>query len=293
MSIEQRITKVTTKVFQVEADQVEVKSRFKGGMSNYTYLVLVNQTPYVIRIIGDGGEVLVKPEIEKKHLELVEPLNLNSKVVYMNPKTGVKVSQYIEGTPLSEKMEDSHYPKVAAALRKLHKAQLPGHDYALKMRLRSYEKLLKNPPSTQYYVLKLQWLRMYDNYFSNFPKVLCHGDAQRSNLVDSHGEIYVLDWEFAGLNDPFYDISSFGNIDFKDAEKLLSYYLERKPNALELARIRFYRMYQVLQWHIVATYKDEIGLSEKLHLDFKTISERYLKLAAEFYNQLKEVDVLN
>ena len=290
MLIEDRITKVAMKVFHVDASEVKIDSRFKGGMSNYTYLVYIKDTPYVIRIIGDGGEPLVNPTTEKKHIQLVQPLHLNSEVVYFDTKTGVKVSKYIEGTPLSVEMDESDYPKVARALKTLHQAHLPGVDYGLKERLRRYEKLLKNPPSSLYYALKMQWLKMYDDYFGKLPKVLCHGDAQRSNLVKSDDKIYLLDWEFAGLNDPYYDIASFGNIDFKDAEKLLTFYLERTPTAFELSHIRFYRMFQVLQWHIVATYKHEIDLSKKLHLDFDKIADKYLNLAGVLLEQIKEID---
>jgi thiamine kinase-like enzyme len=290
MLIEDKIIKVATKVFQVESKDVRIDSRFKGGMSNYTYLVYVNDLPYVIRVIGDGGEVLVDPSVEKKHLQIIQSLHLNSEVVYLDTKTGVKVSKYVEGTPLSVSMTDDDYPRVASALRKLHQAKLPGEDYGLKTRLRHYEKLLKNAPSSNYYALKMQWLKMYDAYFVNLPKVLCHGDAQRSNLVKSDEQLYLLDWEFSGLNDPFYDIASFGNIDFKDAEKLLEFYLERKPTLIEIAHIRFYRMFQVLQWHIVATYKHEIELSKKLNLDFEMIAGKYLNLAAHFLDQIKDVE---
>jgi len=41
----------------------------------------------------------------------------------------------------------------------------------------------------------------------NVPKVPCHCDYQPTNLVISGDKLYVLDWEFAGMNDPFYDIA--------------------------------------------------------------------------------------
>lgn len=285
--IEERIINVTVDAFSCSPDDVKIEKRFAGGMSNYTYLVHVKNHPYVVRILGDGGEVLVNPASEKKHLSNVKSLSITSDVVFFNPKTGVKISEYIEGVPLSAEITDEDYEEVAESLRRLHKAKLPGEDYDLKGRLRRYEKLLKHLPSEEYYALKMQWLRLYDNYYSHFPKVLCHGDAQRSNLVKNDHQIYLLDWEFAGLNDPYYDIASFGNIDFKDAEKLLGFYLEREPNQDELRHLRFYRMFQVLQWHIVASYKHEIDLSSKLNLDFGKIALKYLNLAKDFFEQIK------
>ncbi|WP_025724643.1 choline/ethanolamine kinase family protein [Acholeplasma granularum] len=291
MSIEERIIKTACHVFNLPADDIKIDSRFKGGMSNYTYLIYVKNHPYVIRIIGEGGEHLVNPHTEKTHLKTIETLNISSDVVYFDVKTGIKVSKYVEGTPLSVEMSDEDYHDVAKILKKLHDAKLTGADYDLKGRLRRYEKLLKTLPSPHYYQLKMAWLTLYDNYYINYPKVLCHGDAQRSNIVKGNDKTYLLDWEFTGLNDPYYDIASFGNIDFKDAEKLLEIYLERKPSSKDYERIRFYRMYQVLQWHIVASYKHEIGLSEKLHLDFKMIAEKYLNFADYLLKLIKGEDV--
>lgn len=287
MLIEDRILDIAMMVFSAKPEEVRIDSRFKGGMSNYTYLVYVKTMPYVIRIIGEGGEVLVNPETEKSHLGIVRHLNITSEVLYFDTKTGIKVSSYVPGTPLSLEITDADFVAVAKTLKTLHQAKLTGDDYDLKGRLRRYEKLLKKLPSKTFYALKMSWLKLYDDVYSKYPKLLCHGDAQRSNLVKGEDQIYLLDWEFAGLNDPYYDIASFGNIDFLDAEKLLGFYLGRLPLANELTRLRFYRMYQVLQWHIVASYKHEIGMSEKLHLNFEAIAEKYLNLANHFYELIK------
>ena len=93
--------------------------------------------------------------------------------------------------------------------------------------------------------------------------------------------------EYAGLNEFYYDIASFGNVDFNDALELLDVYLERKATKKEQDSVRFYRMFQALQWHQVALRKDMIGLSEVLHFDFKMLSEKYLNLAETLYIAIK------
>ncbi|MBN3490554.1 phosphotransferase family protein [Acholeplasma equirhinis] len=287
MSIEKEMLEIAKNVFNVEEDKIVVESRFKGGMSNYTFKVLVNGEPFTIRKIGEGGEPIINLQTEKQHLDLIAPLGISSEIVYFDTKSGIKVSKYIEGTPLSQEFSEDDYKGVADTLHKLHHSNIKGADYDLKNRLRRYEKLLKETPSHDYHMLKMFWLKMYDEEFSSINKVFCHGDAQRSNFVKGTDKLYLLDWEFTGMNDPFYDIASFGNINFDDAEKLLSIYLDRPAQEEELRRLRFYRMYQVLQWHIVATYKHEIGLSEKLHLDFQMIADKYLKFAATLFEKIK------
>src|SRR5690606_5747104 len=151
MSIEKEMLKIAKEVFSVEDNDVEVVSRFKGGMSNYTFLVKVKGEPYTIRKIGEGGEPLINLQVEKQHLDLVQPLGLSSDVVYFDTKTGIKVSKYIEGTPLSENFEESDYYEVAAVLNRLHQSNVKGVDYDLKGRLRRYEKLLAEPPLHEYF----------------------------------------------------------------------------------------------------------------------------------------------
>ncbi|VEU82555.1 phosphotransferase [Acholeplasma hippikon] len=288
MLIEEQVLKNASDFFKVSSENIKVDHRLKGGMSNYTYLVYVLNEPYVIRIIGEKGEVLVNPKKEKDHLALVKDLGITSETLFLDVDTGAKISRYIDGEVLSGDITITDYMNVATTLKKLHQSKISGHDYELKDRLRSYEKLLTNRVSQKYYLLKLKWLKMYDEMYEKNEKVFCHGDAQRSNLIRTKEGIQLLDFEFSGMNDPYYDIASFGNISFEDSVRLLGYYLDKEPTFLELNKLKFYRMYQVLQWHIVATYKDEVGLSEKLHLDFKMIAEKYLNMAEQFYFEIME-----
>lgn len=286
MTITDRLLKLGERAFLVHKDNILVDSRFLGGMSNYTYKVFVDGNPFVFRLIGDKGDVIVTPKIEYEHLKLIEHLNLTSKTIYFDVETGSKVSTFIDGEVLSKNLSNNDVRLVAEALKTLHQSNLEGFDYRLEERLNHYESLLKNKPTDAYYVLKDFWFNLYNKHFSKQPKVFCHGDAQRSNLIKYQNKVYLLDWEFSGMNDPYYDIASFGNIQFKDTLILLEAYLERKPTIEEINKVKYYRMYQVLQWHIVANYKDEVGLSEKLHMDFGEIAKKYLNFATNFYLEL-------
>ena len=64
-------------------------------------------------------------------------------------------------------------------------------------------------------------------------------------------EFTCLTLNFSGLNDPYSDVASFGNITFNDPLLLLNYYLKRQAKPAEVRRLMFNRLYQVLQWHVV------------------------------------------
>jgi thiamine kinase-like enzyme len=113
------------------------------------------------------------------------------------------------------------------------------------------------------------------------PMVPCHCDYQPTNLVVSGDKLYVLDWEFAGMNDPFYDIACYGNVGFDKALALLEAYVGHKPTKEELQRLYFHRAFQCLQWFNVAIFKDRVGLSKDLNMDFNAVAFMFLGMAKD------------
>ncbi len=286
MEIEKLIKERASLAFQVKEEDVTIKHRLLGGMSHLTYHIAIKGVDYTFRIIGKEGNLFVDRKIEKQNLEIIKPLNLNNETVYFDVETGEKAAKYVEGTVLTALDFKDYLEDVARSLKVLHHSKLrPASDYMLVDRLALYESFT-NKRSLKYVDLKDKWLKIYQEERINQPKVFCHGDAQRSNIVIGE-RLYLLDWEYAGWNEFYYDIASFGNVQFEDALLLLDAYLGRKATKEEMDVVRFYRMYQALQWHQVALRKEMIGLSEVLHFDFKILSEKYLNLAESLYHQIK------
>ena len=113
------------------------------------------------------------------------------------------------------------------------------------------------------------------------PVVPCHCDYQPTNLVISGDKLYVLDWEYAGMNDPFYDIACYGNAGFDKALSLLEAYVGHQPTKEELQRLYFHRAFQCLQWYTVAIFKDRIGLSKDLNMDFNAVALMFMGMAKD------------
>lgn len=264
---------------------VKVIKRFMGGMSNFTYLIAVEKKLYTYRIPGKNSEVFINREIEKKNIELIDKLNLNCENVYLNTTNGHKMSIYIEGEDLTNIEID--YKEVSNKLKSLHNSGIKAvNNYDKLERLNYYESLLNNTHESLYYDLKSMMFDKIENYKDvNF--VFCHGDSQQANWIKSN-ELYLLDWEYAANNDPFYDIACFGNVDFNNALILLDEYLGRMANVDEVNRLMLNRMFQCLQWYNVALYKEQIGLSVELSIDFIMISNKYIKLAKEFYDLIEK-----
>lgn len=272
--------------FNVSKDKVIIKHRLLGGMSHLTYVIEIDYELYTYRVIGKDGNLFVNRHLEYENIKRVEPLNLNNETVYFDESTGEKAAKFVEGTVLSTVDYHPYLKDVAAMLKKLHHSDIePASDYGLLERLELYETYTEKR-SELYLDLKKKWVDMYLNERLGMPKVFCHNDAQRSNIVIGKDQLYLLDWEYAGSNEFYYDIASFGNVKFEDALELLDVYLEKKATKKEQDMVRFYRMFQALQWHQVATRKAMIGLSEVLHFDFEALAEKYLNLANTLYNEI-------
>lgn len=289
--MKEKALKELNKVFK-KTDN-EIIKRFLGGMSNYTYLAKVGNDSYVIRVVDELLNVFVDRQDELDHLKNIKPLKISNELITFDRESGVKISKYIPGVTLVEDMSFSDVEKVAKTLKRLHSSKTTGHHYGFFKRIKKYEDLLDTNEISIEYTNKLNWwIKTYQNYFRKFEEVFIHGDAQRSNILKGEDEnIYLLDFEFSGMADPYYDIASFGNINFDDSLKLLDYYLDNKTTKMDIVRVKFYRIYQVLQWYLVATFKEKNGYSEKLHIDFRKYAKNYLKLANKLYEEIKDVDL--
>lgn len=286
--METNIKEVAAKVFNTTPAEIKIEYRLLGGMSNYTYVISYQDTKYTVRILGDGAEIFVDREAEKYNLSNANKLGLVNETIYFDIESGVKVSKYIPGTYINSDNVGKYYHQVAEVLKLVHNSNLRAYsDFDPIKRIEKYQKYSNNY-DPQYEELKTWWKDYYLNHYQNIPHVFTHGDGQRSNFVIGADKLYLLDWEFSGNNDPLYDVSVFGQNDFNDAINLLPIYLDRTPTDEEYFRIRFYRLQQVLMWYHVALYKDQIGLSAKLKLDFKKIAHNYLQEGIYHYNILKE-----
>lgn len=289
--MEQTIKNIASHALNLPEEAIQISHRLMGGMSNLMYVVEAGGEKYTVRIPGKNAEVFVDRVEEKHNIAAVELLKLNNETVYFDIQTGYKVAKFIEGTPVGELPDkESQLQNIATLLKTLHQSGLnPQKDYRPYERLASYEALVIDKGFThtpRYHQLKEEFLS-YRPLLDSVEQVICHNDSQISNMVVAPDKLYLLDWEFAGNNDPLYDVACVGNQDFALAEKFLPIYLGREPKSEEWVRLYAWRAFQCLQWHNVALYKDLIGLSADLGVDFAKVAAAYLDKAEGFLSQAK------
>ena len=270
----------------LHAHDAKIVKRLEGGMSNYTYVVECEGKKYTYRVPGKFAEKFVDREEEWANIQEVNRLGLNNVTEYVEIRSGEKLAEYVESTIMSTTDVVSYNEMSVKALKQIHNSDLKFKPYNAFGRLDDDERYCRETGFThpQEYLdlrAKLEELR---KKYKTIPLVPCHCDYQPTNLVISGDKLYVLDWEFAGMNDPFYDIACYGNAGFDKALSLLEAYVGHQPTQDELQRLYFHRAFQCLQWYNVAIFKDRVGLSKDLNMDFNNIALFFLNMAKELLN---------
>ncbi|MCR5014495.1 MAG: phosphotransferase [Bacteroidales bacterium] len=257
--------------------------RLEGGMSNYTYVVESLGKKYTYRVPGKFAEKFVDRVDEWNIIQEVDKLGINNVTTYVEIRSGEKLAEYVDGTIMSTTDIVSYNEMSVKALKSIHNSNLKFKDYNAFGRLDDYERYCKETGFThpEKYLQLRSRLDAMRNDYKDVKHVPCHCDYQPTNLVISGDKLFVLDWEYAGMNDPYYDIACYGNAGFDKALSLLESYLGHKPNADELRHLSFHRAFQCLQWFNVAIFKDRVGLSKDLNMDFNAVALMFLGMAED------------
>ena len=258
----------------------KIVSRLYGGMMNISYIVEdAYGKKYVVYIPNGKANKTVDRKAEKFNTDIFVELDLTSPFIYFDTTRGIKIKEYIEGESL-EKKETVDYQKVADLLHLIHDShKLSIIDYHPFSRLGIYEnKALKFAKESNDYRKLKDFFARHINYIEHAPKVLCHNDFQKSNIIEEAetGMLYVIDFEFAANNDPIYDIATFANNSIEDGEELLKAYYQ-EPTKEQYQRFYLWRIFISLQWSRVAVTKHYQKEGKKTKHNFLEVSKYFIE----------------
>ncbi|MBQ5725638.1 MAG: phosphotransferase, partial [Clostridia bacterium] len=96
---------------------------------------------------------------------------------------------------------------------------------------------------------------MYGKSRNGGPKVPCHNDPLCENWVEGDGRMYLIDWEYAGMNDGMWDIADVSieaGFDDQRDELLLTAYLGREPGLVDRKHFLASKIYVDYLWTLWA-----------------------------------------
>ncbi len=233
-----------------------------GGLTNHTYKVdFEGGESYVFRIPGEGTEELICRGDEKVSTELACSLGIDSPMLYFGDN-GEKVTVYIDNAHTlnaQELRQSTAVIDVANIFKKLHTS---GVDTKVPFEVfdmaRAYEDIIRanNVPMYDDYEdvkAKIFHLKSEIDAEDKIAPVPCHNDSLCENWVYSKDRLYLIDWEYAGMNDAMWDLADISiEADYKEAqdELLLATYFGAEPTKHQKLRFIANKLYLDYLWSL-------------------------------------------
>ena len=272
------------RVFDASPRDITHITVLKKGMTNRSFLFTCRGKQYIMRIPGEGTDRLIDRRQEAAVYGAIRDLSLCDDVYYIDPANGYKITAFLENARVCDPENPNDVRRCMAFLRKFHERRLHvGHSFDIFGQIEFYEQLWKGNPSVyaDYRRTKEQILslRPYMEAHAG-EKVLTHIDAVPDNFLLTGDDIRLIDWEYAGEQDPHVDIAMFAIYALYDRAQIDAlidaYFPEGCPGETRL-KIYCYVAACGLLWSNWCEYKRQLGV------EFGEYSLRQYRYAKEFY----------
>lgn len=253
-------------------DRLEIQELelLKGGMTNRNYLCRTRTgQKYVIRIPGCNTGHFIDRQSEWENHHKIISLNLNTKHIVYSKDCWIKVSVYVKNILENITARCEIIDIACKALNILHNSGVVfANTFWVADKIRLYENVIKQHEievSLEYRLLRASLEDNYDEYlYSNIKWTACHNDLVRENiLLDSAKRIYLIDWEYSGMNDPLWDLASFmlenELTPFEQKYMLTTYYKDDilRPETAQM--LALFKIYQDILWYLWSKIKEYYG----------------------------------
>ncbi len=223
-----------------------------GGLTNRNYRVDAGGESFVLRIAGAASELLlIDREREAVEARAAAEAGVGPEVIAYLPEQSALVTRFHGGRQFEaeDMREPAVLPGVARSLRRYHDHPVPTglapfcpFDTARRYYRSAEDRGIAMPDELGRAVGLLD--RMEAEVRGDEPPCLCHNDLLAGNFIDDGTVLRIIDWEYAGLGDRYFDLGNFAAHArlSEEEERLLAecYFGEARP--ADLRRLRLMRL---------------------------------------------------
>ncbi len=228
-----------------------------GGLTNRVYRL----GEYCLRIPGKGTEEYINRANEAVAAREAARIGVSPELVHADPTTGVMVTRFVKG---ARTMSPELFARDIAAAERAGRVFRTLHDsgavFPFRFELFSMIDGYLNVLSTKDVALPDGYhdvVREADQSVRAalaarpLPLVACHCDPLCENLLDDGARMWIVDWEYSGMNDPMWDLGDLsveGGFAPDTEEAMFRAYFGAEPSAAERGRIVIYKAMCDLLW---------------------------------------------
>jgi len=230
-----------------------------GGLTNLVYRIETTGENLIVRIPGEGTEDYIDRATELHNARAAYQAGVSPEILWANGKSGVMISRCIEAvtmTPDLFSQRTGSPARAGVALAKLHGS---GEEFQFRFELFAmiddYLNILarKNTTLPDGYADVVKAAQPVKQVLTDKPAPLapCHCDPLCENFLDDGDLMWVIDWEYSGMNDPLWDLGDLSvEAGFSQAQdmEMLRAYFGAEPTKAQIGRMVIYKAMCDLLW---------------------------------------------
>jgi thiamine kinase-like enzyme len=186
-----------------------------GGLTNSNYRVEVNGKPYFVRVPGQSTELLAVNRANEYHnAKAAAEAGVAPQVLYYLPEYCVMVLEFLDGSTMSkESLSAPAMPtRMVQSIKRLHAGPRFLTDFNM-FRLTEYylsvckEREIRIPDG---YPERMPTITLIENAMAVSPlsMVPCNNDLLAENYLDDGKQLWLIDYEYSGNNDPTFELGN-------------------------------------------------------------------------------------
>ncbi|MDQ2959012.1 MAG: phosphotransferase family protein [Actinomycetota bacterium] len=249
-------------------------SELPGGLTNRNYRVSTQAGEFVVRVSPAGSELLsIDRDNEHRNSVIAASSGVGAPVIAYRPEARVMVVGYIDGQTFTDASfaVPGNLARVATSCKKLHDGQRFINDFNMFQLQHRYLTLVQErgfqlPPGYLDYQPQVERIREALKVREE-PTVACNNDLLAGNFVDDGNQIWLIDYEYSGNNDPCFELGNIWSechLSLEQLEELVQCYYQ-KPSRDKLARAQLQGLMSRYGWTLWASIQQA---SSELDFDF-------------------------
>jgi thiamine kinase-like enzyme len=242
-------------------DDTEWEIKRLGGLTNLVFFVDHAGEQYVLRLPGKGTEEYINRHNEGVCAREAARVGVSPDVLHFDEVKGIMVTRFIDHgvtmSPQNFRGREGAPKRAGQVLKQLHSSNAKFNTrFELFAMIDDYLKVLKGKkgvalPEGYHDVLRDAEAVRKALKAHPLPLVACHCDPLCENFIDTGKRMWVVDWEYAGMNDPLWDLGDLaveGEFSPAQEDELLLAYFGAAPTAVERGRFVIYKAMCDLLW---------------------------------------------
>src|SRR5882672_5761121 len=231
-----------------------------GGLTNLVFRVDQGNQHYVLRVPGKGTEEYINRTHEARAAREAARVRVSPAVLHVDPATGVMVTRLVDNAVAMSAETFREVPgapgRAGAVLRKLHESDAVfTFRFELFAMIDDYLKVLASKdaelPVGYHDVVREAGTVRAALTAHALPQAACHCDPLCENFLDTGERMWLVDWEYSGMNDPLWDLGDLsieGGFSERQDEEMLRAYFGGEARPTDRGRMVIYKAMCDLLW---------------------------------------------